>query len=142
MRTFFHGWRRKAGVLTLLMALAVTGMWVRSFMVLDQVRLYRKDVLRVLMTTPGSFGWVDHTTLNASSFKLPPPSWSWGCLVVGDGDLDPATHLISWQIKFLGFGVGKGGSNNTDVILIPYWPFAIPLTLLSACLLLWKPRKP
>ncbi|MDB5343195.1 MAG: hypothetical protein JWP89_1572 [Schlesneria sp.] len=141
MWSFFHGWQRKVGVVTLVMALAVTGMWARSFMILDQVRLYRKDVFRVLVTTPGSFGWIDHTDLSASSFKPPPPSWSWGYLHVGDTHPDPATHLITWQIHVLGFGVGKGVFNNTDVVLIPYWPFAIPLTLLSAHLILWKPRK-
>lgn len=30
MREFFKGWRRKAGVVTLVMAMALTGMWVRS----------------------------------------------------------------------------------------------------------------
>ncbi|HEY4263043.1 MAG TPA: hypothetical protein VGM98_22975 [Schlesneria sp.] len=30
MRTFFYGWRRKAGVVTLVMALAFMGLWMRS----------------------------------------------------------------------------------------------------------------
>jgi hypothetical protein len=28
MHTFFHGWRRKAGVVTLVMAVVVTAAWV------------------------------------------------------------------------------------------------------------------
>eukprot|EP00456_Euglypha_rotunda_P083142 TRINITY_DN8224_c0_g1_i9.p1 TRINITY_DN8224_c0_g1~~TRINITY_DN8224_c0_g1_i9.p1 ORF type:complete len:104 (-),score=5.44 TRINITY_DN8224_c0_g1_i9:24-335(-) len=37
MFQFFHGWRRKAGVLTLGMACAITIAWMRSRVVIDQL---------------------------------------------------------------------------------------------------------
>jgi hypothetical protein len=37
MHTFFHGWRRKAGVATLLLALALIGGWIRSFQIFDEI---------------------------------------------------------------------------------------------------------
>jgi len=39
MREFFKGWRRTAGCVTLVMALAFLGGWVRSFHVVDTFRI-------------------------------------------------------------------------------------------------------
>ena len=35
MREFFRGWRRKAGCISLVMALALMGVWIRSLSVMD-----------------------------------------------------------------------------------------------------------
>jgi hypothetical protein len=35
MHTFFHGWRRKAGLVSLVMALAMFGLWMRSMVHYD-----------------------------------------------------------------------------------------------------------
>ena len=35
MREFFQGWRRKVGVVTLVMACVLTAGWVRSFLIRD-----------------------------------------------------------------------------------------------------------
>lgn len=39
MWSFFHGWRRKAGVVTLVMALAMAAAWVRSCVVDDLIQI-------------------------------------------------------------------------------------------------------
>ena len=39
MGEFFKGWRRKAGVVTLVMALAFLGVWARSFRKVDNLVL-------------------------------------------------------------------------------------------------------
>ena len=40
------------------------------------------------------------------------------------------------------FGAGSNGSGHTDSYIIPYWSIVVPLTLLSAYLILWAPRIP
>jgi hypothetical protein len=37
MREFFHGWRRKAGVMTLVVALSAAGVWVRASVLCEQI---------------------------------------------------------------------------------------------------------
>ena len=39
MGDFFHGWRRKIGVLALLVALVFSMLWVRSDSVLDWIKV-------------------------------------------------------------------------------------------------------
>lgn len=137
MREVFRGWRRKAGCATLVMACALAGMWCRSFSVQDV------------------FGWGDSTP------DL--PIWfasNEGVLVaiaeipIGRSGFRPSTSIwetdetwpwekmfpsnITWSFQFCGFGYGKA---EFQFLTLPYWSATIPLTLLSAYLLLWKPRK-
>ena len=53
MKDFFHGWRRKAGCVTLVMALAVTGAWVRSNIVEDDLSFLYPD----LQSSEGGIEW-------------------------------------------------------------------------------------
>src|SRR5262249_20240049 len=39
MSTFFHGWKRKVGVVTLLVACAFAGAWVRGVTICDSVKV-------------------------------------------------------------------------------------------------------
>ena len=94
MGDFFKGWRRKAGVVTLAMAMLLTDAWIRSISTRDSVgfRLFGK--------------W----NVAASEEQ----SLQWGAEV-------PSTIL--W-----------------NVWTVPYWSIVLPLTLLSAWLILAKPR--
>jgi len=53
---------------------------------------------------------------------------------------------IIWQSNWFAFGVGAGNVKDTntkiEMCVINYWSIVIPLTLLSAYLLLSKPHKP
>ena len=53
MFTFFHGWRRKAGVLTLLLACVVMGGWVRSLAITDYLRFIDRTESYCLDSTSG-----------------------------------------------------------------------------------------
>ena len=137
MHEFVHGWRRKVGVVTLAMACLVTGMWCRSFSVQDV------------------FGWGDSTP------DL--PIWfasNEGVLVavaeipIGWSHLRPSISIwetdetkpweklfpsnITWSFQFCRFGYGHA---EFQFLTLPYWSITVPLTLLSASLILWKPRK-
>ena len=51
-----------------------------------------------------------------------------------------------WEIRFLGFYFSErefmpGPLFRIAESTVPYWSLACPLTLLSAYLILWKPRK-
>lgn len=120
MLNFFKGWKRKAGVVTLAIALLFAGGWIRSLC------------------------WIDVLTLNCGEH----------------------TNIISFD-QDLGFGVDCGLEQKNEFtafidncrnslfrwsayrewyvrcksgVIVPYWSLVLPLTLLSAWLLLSKPR--
>ena len=125
MKEFFHDGRRKAGVVTLAVAcLAATGM-MRSFLVRDELRISIRGDLHLICADRGGFCW---TTLHEYRAYLPPgeylrSSWIARPLETPDDDTEYDSHW-GW------FKFGPMG-----------WTFMLPLTLLSAYLLLWKPRK-
>lgn len=106
MHTFFHGWRRKAGVVTLVLALAVLVAWMRSQFVTDTYDLFEYHAGSRLLVLESRSGW-----LLIIKFRLFPNA-------VGPASL-----------------VQDGG------VGINYFLMITPLTLLSAFLILWKPRK-
>ena len=111
MREFFHGWRRKAGCVTLALACVATGLWIRSYIVFDQLVLAGN----LLISNSGCLVW----------------NWSgWGT---------PELNLVDWYCEHAS-PFSEEWYFGTDGVRMPYWAVNIPLTLLSAYLLLWKPR--
>ena len=51
---------------------------------------------------------------------------------------------VEWRIQFGGFAYGDGEeadqSNSCSITIVPYWAFVVPLSLLSAWLMLWPSR--
>ncbi len=120
MREFFHGWRRKAGCVTLVMALTLTGIWVRSSIIIDEV----------LVTWPG----------NRHNYLVSLP----GRILLDFWDLEyaPETYWIQHPCSLSVINDRLNWfEENHATFDIPYWIITIPLTLLSAYLILWKPRK-
>ena len=160
MKEFFRGWRRKVGVVTLLMACVAMGGWVRSLYFIDSMaitltknrysaRSYRHQIL-----------W-DHQHVDVG--KLYHPFFSkfsvaiaeltqpfaepldelrerdW-CIVAGDFYIASGTEVAGYYSLF----VPKPGPPVRYSVVIaqtPYWSVTIPLTLASLWLLLSKPRK-
>lgn len=125
MWEFFTGWRRKTGAATLVLALALVGVWARSFLSTnDSFRVWENHSL---YSHNGFISWniqhVDHSNLDVfGAFRKPEVKWRWEyCCVVGSY----TTTL---------------GSTAVEQYWIPYWYFIVPLTAISACLLLSKPR--
>jgi len=106
MREFFKGWRRKLGVLTLVIALSLTGMWGRSIVI------FYGDGLSV---TP--FDEV-YFFIGIRQHRLA----TYGSHIIWTGYNPDARTGQTWDVTF-------------PAIIIP-------LTLLSAYLLLSTPRKP
>ena len=57
---------------------------------------------------------------------------------------DEFSHLkMDWRRDFHEFHIGAGKTMDRRQfhhVVLPYWSITIPMTLLSACLILWKPR--
>lgn len=117
MREFFHGWRRKVGVVTLLMALAATTLWVRSVYLHDWVLLLDDEVS---VESVGGRIIVMHGRPHNVVGEL----LNWGSKT-NEIDAAHTSYFMASRHRFV----------------VPHWPIAIPLTLISAYLILWKPRK-
>ena len=155
MGEFFKPWRRKIGVVTLVMACVLAAGWMRSLYCIDAVEFYSGwNTATSVVSVDRSICWARYN-YNGHPISLPtvesieiPPSPSTGIY-------SPARPY--WGIKINGFrGPGRngyrppvlevsvddgGGVNFTRCAIVPYWSIVIPLTVLSACLLLSKPRK-
>ena len=141
MRAYFGGWKRKAGVATLLMALVLAGGWVRSKIVGDEFEFESGPAsTEALESFNGSLLWA--TSIDSDAHAGTPP-FRWHTRPASDYEhlRDPIYH---WEFRALGFGVGHFGDQHDGlwIYVTPYWALVIPLTLLSALLLLSKPRPP
>lgn len=160
MREFFLGWRRKVGVVTLVMALVVCGAWMRSRIVMDRFAHYTKTNWRMLVSYD-SILWFEHRhAVDGPANHWPGVSFrsaiglygvtAWS--PYGDGASPTFKEFPSLHRRqFAGFDFGEyqvsipnlvppATTYRCQVWGIPYWSVVVPLTLLSSYLLLWKPR--
>ncbi|MDB5343493.1 MAG: hypothetical protein JWP89_1870 [Schlesneria sp.] len=131
MRIFFQGWRRKVGCVVLVMALAFMGAWIRSLLITDFCESPIGSVWQAgFVSHRGhfSYGWTNRK--GSTRFK-------WNSF---DSQDPIAIRSHSFFFDFTG-GTAPNPSGMPSELIIPYWSIIIPLTLLSACLILWKPRK-
>lgn len=151
MKEFFDGWRRKAGIVTLAMALVSAGIWVRGTVVTDQFYVGDSKQYRALEVRQDCLLWgrvqaFGNATIGSAEF------WT----VAKRDEIGTYLRLMhstptksGWEWRWVGFGFDFGrteielGGNDVQLTLwaIPHWFTTIPLTLLSAGLILWKPRK-
>jgi hypothetical protein len=160
MRAFFHGWRRKAGVFTLVMACAVTIVWMRSWLIIDEMHISppyppQRRTYKTLSSERGHISWFEWTVeggkavvsetsfttylstelTELNSLEIPLKEikrfdWRFKCLLIDIGSTDVDDD-----------GSGRFGYRHSTHCVVPYWSLVLPLTLLSAYLLLWKPGK-
>jgi len=148
MREFFKGWRRKLGSVALVMACLLSSGWIRSDGYGEFVESPRLDEFFIPFERSICAGWYRRQIYLYSEFSLPHgarlisyeimPEYRSGLF---DGVLTPASQQ---QIKFLGVELIAGRyhlAGNVFALKIPFGFVVLPLTLLSAYLILWKPRK-
>ena len=148
MGEFFRGWKRKVGVVTLILACAFAGLWVRSLYYQDQIRLPEFDRERegYMASLDGSFRWSRNGRMAPNNPMLGnsvTPLWTsrpinknlWSSIVPNDGP-----GVVGFRP--LGFSFGTFGAGNDPITFCccSYSILVLPLTLLSAWLLLSKPR--
>ncbi|MBS0201248.1 MAG: hypothetical protein JSS49_00005 [Planctomycetes bacterium] len=118
MREFFKGWRRKVGVMTLVVACAVWGLWLRS----------KTDV-----QGPSPFGYPEHIQIGNNRFQSFNGQFEWyheshvETLVFPASNGEGTTTIAMTEI-------------NNPIFVVWYFFIVLSLTLLSAYLILWKPR--
>ncbi len=156
MGEFFNPWRRKLGLLTLLVACVLMSGWVRSLRTVNNtvirfgghslIQLISRDqtlaVRRIKSKLRVKELSVDRVLL--IGFQAPRGN-STGNLAI---NVDPPTRAAEgspfhWIIKSYGFEIGDCSDQQFPlqifVARVPYWSIVIPLTLLSAYLLISKP---
>lgn len=125
MHEFFRGWRRKVGCATLVMACVFAGLWIRTYAFADQVWcVIRGRIIMVGSVRGGAY------FASAMEGGMPPLGWQ----VFSERELftDHGNATITAIIDESFAGVPHG--------CMMYWHLTAPLILLSAYLLLWKPR--
>jgi hypothetical protein len=141
MREFFAGWRKKIGALTLLTACLLMAGWVRSLIVDDIVIIPCGQFVTITtISNDHVFGVQYHRRIepqNRSSI----PSWR---RFIDSTKIKRliADPYITWHQSFCGFRLGETVSSRPGrlvLCLIPYWFIVIPMTMLSAFLLLTRP---
>ncbi|MDB5347255.1 MAG: hypothetical protein JWP89_5632 [Schlesneria sp.] len=159
MREFFHGWRRKAGVVTLVMACVIFVVWMRSLFVVDRVIFSHQQSGHAILSMDGFCSWLSVTPFS----DVMPPGWSLQPRWVPSPLTDNARRNydifngndndVHWRWHWDRFNFGAVSSETIgtppngnyirrhEIWQTPYWCPVLFLTALSAYLILWKPRK-
>ena len=142
--------RRGLGCVTLVLALSLTGLWIRSRSINDEYQFWKQNQTSVILasekarlvmgtvwnTTPavivGPYYEMDRERIisggriqHAADFDLESRSQCCGLELVTRNQ-QPPLGLMNVRLKLL---------------IVPYWCLVWPMTLLSAYLLLRKPRR-
>jgi hypothetical protein len=127
---YFKPLRRKIGVLMLMMACAFMVGWVRSRNSEQTLSLPISSDAKCYLQSAWSeirLYKTDEITIDDERFlRISKGGWS---IVDAVGHEDSATYLST-----------ANAIVHTDLVTVPYWSVVIPLTLLSAWLLLSTPR--
>ena len=125
MGDFFRGWRRKAGLVTLVMACVLAVGWMRSCVYGVLWYFVAGDRQHYIFSLNGRIIWgASWTTEGFDAFRGSFPL----TLEVADFLNTMPERLVDPRFKHA-------------ELAISYWQFVLPLTLLSAWLILAKPRK-
>lgn len=150
MREFFRCWKRKTGSMALVMACTFAVGWLRSRVYADCIAPYRTESCNHwLASAQGQLKWFYVNLPKGWLVSVNPPRYSLSEPVnrYPDTELEPIFGgvVISWYWHWQawGFRFGHCDVSGFEIVTwqVPYWSVVIPLTLLSAYLLLSKPRQ-
>ena len=161
MTEFFRGWKRKVGLLTLLMALTLMGAWIRSLRICDtyyfthnhSVVTFRSVDRWVgcrigwhperipLWYSPVDIGddengWTSRGGSDRMGDTIADGKWSWPRPVWNGVN-------VHWNWELAGFRFYSAtvvDPETLNIYCIPYWSLVLPLTAFAAYLLLTKPN--
>ena len=138
MRNFLHRWPRKTGCVTLLIALTVASLWVRSLTIVDYVSYSSSFNNYTWASCNGLFYYTDY-----EHGKVVPPKirgrYFWEHRPITVANISANSHRPGerWGVYYLR---GQGPRKYFELD-IRYSSIVIPLTILSSVLLLSKQRK-
>jgi len=133
MREFFQPFRRKLGVVTLLMACALMALWMRGFLIGDSLLVTNS---MGVVSCRGSFA-VAITTEEIPVESLQTYS------SFTPREFDESLSPVNWRFRLIGFGSGDVKQFfNYHIWMMPHWALVVPMTSVSAWLILREPRPP
>ena len=139
MREFFKGWRRMVGCVALVLALTLMAGWIRSFRT--------EDIVLVPLSWHGRYITMD-SIRGEVELELCRSNKPSGSASFQTWPLKPDDESRPESFRFFMFDTTSGGTFDhggtvisSYLIAFRYSVATIPLTLLSAYLLLCKPRK-
>lgn len=150
MGDYFKPLRRKIGVVTLAMACLFAAGWVRSRFIVDQITFTRNvNCQEVFQSVNSCLVWFPHRENVADFESVPMIEWNGGFFPASDmffvpDNPNPNTSKIKWRFRAPGIGIGHFSNlvRQPGAYFMSYWLIVIPLTLLSAYLLLSRPPAP
>jgi hypothetical protein len=151
MSEFGHGWRQKAGCALLVLAIMALLGWVRSRSACDIIGFTTWGRQHTICSAAGAVYWIgsefipcpvgseafDRGSKIGENLILGRERYRYGSLM----DVNRPLSRMSKQIEDELFATARLESDDFAKWTRPYWSFTIPLTVLSACLILRKPRK-
>ena len=140
MWTYFRPLRRKFGVASLMLACVLMVGWVRSRLYTDVVNFQIGHHEIGFISKDSSLGLATIRRAVPTSTLLPTiHSETFGR--IADWYSAPGTP---WRLNWYRWGfssiVTNAGGESGNIRVAPYWPVVLPLALISAWLLLSKPR--
>ena len=128
MGVVFRGWKRKAGLVTLILTCLLAAGWVRSMGRLDTIFIRGRFVV---ISTEARIGITDDIRLPVTTASMKAGELARIDSRPFDHELIHATSSDTSRLAL-----------HSSVKTFPYWPIVIPLTLLSVWLLLSKRHDP
>ena len=146
MRAFFKGWKRKIGVVALVMACVFMAVWARSLSISDAILIPRtKPEFIRLDSRSGRLSW---NNIQNEKVTIPTIIWRTDVIARTDSDVvfDHSNYVYEWRLHWGTIDVGRvhspgDGRVSASYVIFHYLGFTIPLTLISLWLLLSKTRK-
>jgi hypothetical protein len=139
MGDYFKPWRRKIGVMTLVMACVSTGGLIRSRSVRDTLNFWAGTRTPVLLISTSRFilwGKVYLDPGTGATFAY------WNTDVIADPNVvSEISDEDASQLRWFEIVTFKSATHSHPFWVISYWLVIIPLTLLSAFLLVVRTRK-
>ena len=147
MKDFFRGWRRKTGLVTLVMACLFATGWVRSELKYDFVTLTLRTTTFKIASLFSYIKLIRETALDKKRVQNTGPLLHWSSgntsRIVGPKRGWDEGYTVERNSECFGFSCGSAtrGGRRFEEWIVPYWSVVLPLTLLSAYLILSKSRQ-
>lgn len=155
MPEFLRGGKRGAGIATLMIAIAFLVGWLRSLQTDDYMYCCPTRANYILVSSQGlftlmSYSYASHSVALSRSDALFKPTvknlglgWVTTSIFNGPTIVLWQTATKAWHSEYGGFSIGTASfSKNEKVICVsfPYWSIVLPLTGISAALLLTRSK--
>ena len=142
---FFPDWRRKAGSILLVVPALFTCGLIRSCNTEDSVAVYSDDSIIGITSSVNGLTWSRYIPYDTFDLRLRSGGWSYDRNASFDPTVDIfQTYDVAWRWQYCGFDFGEGSNacyaERFVRWTVPYWSIIIPLTFLSACMILWPSR--